>query len=809
MTGTRKPAASKRGHIFAAVILSLAVTLAFAASRGEEWRGGDHEHRHRHRHEINHAPTAASAAIATNEDTTSAPAIPSVTDPDEEDTYTFAIVTQPANGAAAVIDNALVYTPNLNFNGLDSFTFSATDSGGLGVIGTASVTVNPVDDAPTAANVNIVTDEDTQSAPVTPAVTDVDSGDTYSVSIDSPPAHGVASVSSNQLIYTPSANYNGADTFTFRVTDSGGLSGVAMAIVTINPVNDPPTFASASIVTDEDTASAAVAPNVDDPDAGDTFTFAIVSQPRNGSASVTNNRLVYTPELNYTGADGFTFSATDTSGLAVTGTAAVTVAPVNDPPSATGGGRPVFSSLSGSRTPWVDDVDIGDAFTFQPLTPPTNGTALVGASQWTYTPTPPFTSGTDNFTYQATDSGGATITGTAKVRVFNSTMLTVCRRVSTVNTNGTLNVRTRSDRCAFYDVSTTRTGPSGPITMDYILNWPANTTTPVGVVVLIGGSDLSSNIVGDATTGLPSDSGGNFLVRSAQLFADAGFVTIAIDRPSDQPPEGSTDIIGDVDQYRISVKHAVDILTVLKHVNTNNLPVFLVGTSRGAISAVANNLIATGIAVSSSVTNGGGNPARLYVGRADVPGLQPSFVQRPAHVLWHQNDLCSLSTPAGSQTLYNNLTAAGVAAAFSIASGGTRVTAPATDVDVCGAFDFHGYFGIEPTAAGYVTDWLLSRVSALAGDHPPQAAFITVPTAAGASKQIDLGALARDADGDTLSYALSHGTTTLGGSVTLNGTLVTYTPPVGATNTTDSFVYVVTDGRGGVGAAVISVQIGS
>src|SRR5581483_4654823 len=312
MAGTRKPAASKRGHISAAVILSLAVTLAFAATRGEEWRG-DYEHRHRHRHEINHAPTAASAAIATNEDTTSAPAVPSVTDPDEEDTYTFAIVSQPANGVATVIDNALVYTPNLNFNGQDSFTFSATDSGGLGVIGTASVTVNPVNDAPTAANVNIVTDEDTQSAPVTPAVTDVDSGDTYSVSIDSAPAHGVASVSSNQLIYTPSANYNGADT----------------------------------------------------------FTFAIVSQPRNGSASVTNNRLVYTPDLNYTGADGFTFSATDTGGLAVTGTAAVTVAPVNDPPIATGGGRPVFSGFSGSRTPWVDDVDIGDAFTFQPLTPPT------------------------------------------------------------------------------------------------------------------------------------------------------------------------------------------------------------------------------------------------------------------------------------------------------------------------------------------------------------------------------------------------------------------------------------------------------
>jgi hypothetical protein len=56
---------------------------------------------------------------------------------------------------------------------------------------------------------------------------------------------------------------------------------------------------------------------------------------------------------------------------------------------------------------------------------------------------------------------------------------------------------------------------------------------------------------------------------------------------------------------------------------------------------------------------------------------------------------------------------------------------------------------------------------------------------------------------------LSHATTVLGGSVTLNGSTVTYTPPVGASNLTDHFVYVVSDGKGGVGAAVISVQIGA
>ncbi len=60
-----------------------------------------------------------------------------------------------------------------------------------------------------------------------------------------------------------------------------------------------------------------------------------------------------------------------------------------------------------------------------------------------------------------------------------------------------------------------------------------------------------------------------------------------------------------------------------------------------------------------------------------------------------------------------------------------------------------------------------------------------------------------------MSYALSQTITSRGGSVSLNGSMATYTPPPGVSNVTDYFVYVVTDGKGGVGAAVIAVQIGS
>ena len=135
---------------------------------------------------------------------------------------------------------------------------------------------------------------------------------------------------------------------------------------------------------------------------------------------------------------------------------------------------------------------------------------------------------------------------------------------------------------------------------------------------------------------------------------------------------------------------------------------------------------------------------------------------------------------------------------------------PPPDVrDVCGALDFHGYMGIEPTAVGRIAAWLDGRVAALAGNRHPDAAFATVATAAGAQKQVNLSTLTRDLDGDSLSYALSQTTTSRGGAVFLAGNMVTYTPPIGASSVTDYFVYVVTDGKGGVGAAVVAVQIGN
>lgn len=490
----------------------------------------------------------------------------------------------------------------------------------------------------------------------------------------------------------------------------------------------------------------------------------------------------------------------------------------NDAPAFTEARRALHAGSAASVTPYVQDPDRRDGYRLELLTAPESGSAAVTADGKRLVYAAPATAGADSFAYRATDRDGLAVDGVARMVIYDDDTLTTCKQNSTVTPAGVLDTRTKSNGCAFYGQTTTRVTASGtPVTVDYFVNWPSTGQAPKAVVVLIGGGDLNMLIRGNLATGVGDTTGGgnNFLVRTAQRFADAGYLTVALDRPvpAPLPPAGSTDAVTASDFYRTSVDHAVDILAVLRTLNTRNLPVFLAGTSRGALSVVAQNRIATGIATSSSATMDVlDNGRRLYVGRPDTPNLLPQFVQRPTHVLWHTDDFCAGTRPAASRALYDSLVAAGIDAAFDTASGGVQVTAPGNGVspDFCGALSFHGFMGIEDTAVGHITRWLDQRVAALGHNRSPQAAFAEITTAAGAPRRIHLGALTHDQGCCGLAYALPGAATSLGGQAVLTGggRTVTYTPPPGVSSGTDYFVYVVTDRRGGVGAAVVSVQIG-
>ncbi|OYV72945.1 MAG: hypothetical protein B7Z74_04700, partial [Deltaproteobacteria bacterium 21-66-5] len=141
---------------------------------------------------------------------------------------------------------------------------------------------------------------------------------TYSVVAN--PAHGTLSGTAPNLTYTPAANYTGSDSFTFNATD--GTLGSNTATISITVATATPPVANAQSVSTAKNTAKSITLTASDVN-GDSLTYAVVSNPANGTLSGTAPNLTYTPNLNYTGADSFTFKAND--GTADSNIATVTI----------------------------------------------------------------------------------------------------------------------------------------------------------------------------------------------------------------------------------------------------------------------------------------------------------------------------------------------------------------------------------------------------------------------------------------------------------------------------------------------------
>jgi VCBS repeat-containing protein/predicted outer membrane repeat protein len=195
---------------------------------------------------VDHAPVAADDSYSTDEDTPLTVNTPGVLGNDTDvdgDPLTAVLVAGPAHGTLALnSDGSFKYTPAANYNGADSFAYKANDGQLDSNVATVKITINPVNDAPVAANDSYTTDEDTMLTVNTPGVlgndTDVD-GDPLTAVLVAGPAHGTLALNSDgSFKYTPAANYNGSDSFTYKANDGQLDSNVATVKITINPVND-------------------------------------------------------------------------------------------------------------------------------------------------------------------------------------------------------------------------------------------------------------------------------------------------------------------------------------------------------------------------------------------------------------------------------------------------------------------------------------------------------------------------------------------------------------------------------------------
>ena len=186
---------------------------------------------------VNEAPTATSQSATTIEDTPKVITL-DVADVDS-DPVAVTVTNAPAHGGLTFNGLNVTYTPTLNYNGEDSFTYKAYDGNADSDVATVSVTVNPVNDAPVVDAQSVSVNED-GTLTITVTGTDVDNPDAPYVSfeISAPVTHGtlvpvgpvvLASTAhySQQFLYAPDSNYNAPDSFQFKMTSpvDGTLSG--------------------------------------------------------------------------------------------------------------------------------------------------------------------------------------------------------------------------------------------------------------------------------------------------------------------------------------------------------------------------------------------------------------------------------------------------------------------------------------------------------------------------------------------------------------------------------------------------------
>ncbi len=350
-------------------------------------------------------------------------------DPDG-DRLRYSIVTEPQNGSLSGLNpdtGEVSYTPNPNFNGVDTFTFSVSDGKLSSAVATVTVNVTAVNDAPTANAQTRSTPEETPVV-VTLSGSDPEGADLEYV-VTREPTHGTLGAlepTTHKVTYTPSQDYNGTDSFTFVVSDGELTSAEATVIIKVGVVNDQPVAKAQSVSLNEDNAKI-ITLTAQDAD-NDALTYAVVKQPEHGKLSGLNagtGKLTYTPNKDYSGADSFTFKANDGTEDSEVQTVSLTINPVNDAPVIAGGDSvSVTMSEDGAPTAFAltlnaSDVD-SSTLTWSVSSGAAYGTASVsgtGASKdVTYSPNANY-NGSDKFVVKVVDGEGGEDTITVNVTV--------------------------------------------------------------------------------------------------------------------------------------------------------------------------------------------------------------------------------------------------------------------------------------------------------------------------------------------------------------------------------------------------------
>ncbi|MBW1671555.1 MAG: tandem-95 repeat protein, partial [Deltaproteobacteria bacterium] len=237
------------------------------------------------------------------------------------------------------MNNDGTYTLEQNWCGSTNGTATAHDGEHATAV-SAVFTIDCVNDPPVANPQDVQTSEDV-ALPVLVTGSDLD-GDALTFTITSSPGSGFLSTltqisqTTAEVTYTPNPDFNGADSFTFKVDDGKGGAADATISVTVNPAADCPVANPQTLSVDEDNVLPVLLTGSDVD--GDSLTFTIASGPNKGSLgpitpqSPTSVALTYSPAPNFNGPDSFTFWVNDGTVDSAPAIVSITVNAVNDAP---------------------------------------------------------------------------------------------------------------------------------------------------------------------------------------------------------------------------------------------------------------------------------------------------------------------------------------------------------------------------------------------------------------------------------------------------------------------------------------------
>jgi dienelactone hydrolase len=230
--------------------------------------------------------------------------------------------------------------------------------------------------------------------------------------------------------------------------------------------------------------------------------------------------------------------------------------------------------------------------------------------------------------------------------------------------------------------------PRPGATLRVVVNRPA---APIGGVILLAGDDGVLNVdehgvIGSASLGL------NFLIRTRASYSAAGYVVFA--------PDIASDLKG-TSGYRFAKPHADDLSMVVAEARKVSPKVAVVGTSRGAISAVDVFVKGSGRPADALVISSGVLLDHNKTASASTVGNLGS-ISVPVLLMRHAQDFCKVTPPGDADKFKAMLTGSPKVDVVTITGGGPSNSF----ADPCGALHFHGYYGAESQANGATFQWL-------------------------------------------------------------------------------------------------------